>query len=392
MPFRLDCTINIVDSTGNNKAVVISKETEFTKCIEPLSCYQNIQTVYTHIERVFFKVDMQIVEISCDVCCVDASDMHIFASHYNNFHIEQRWVEFYDANNLTVWFSHRLENKRKEQILDELFDSYSEAQYVIKKQPVPIKLFLAATPSSVYDIVDYFPIEATNSIAVNDCIIILLDGREDIGISFSPHEFVHILINGYFGSNISGAGKAIIEGICEYASESYRLRHGWMSINFRARIGLSLAIKLYGDIEKMLSCSIAIDKGISIEYYLLMPSLIKYLVEIKVITIDEIVTIFLHEETISDGLSKILGNPSDSIKEWVDYIGANYIDTDIIEQVYQLYSRKHSLYQTLSKDSSVYDIDKIKTLDILFQKYMLTGRFSFADSILSNQSFNWRQA
>jgi hypothetical protein len=388
-PFALVIDIRVVSREGSEKSATFKKITGFNKIIGPYGLYAGRYcsfpgSIHVYYECLFINLnDNEMQQAQVRANCMDSGGRNVFDISGSFDEIPMRWDKSITVENMEIHYSGAEETIIAKTMTDELYASYKMAQDMLDMQfDKKTLIYVTACPRNIYDIVSDFPISATNSVAFgDDKIFMVLDGREDIGITFSPHEFCHLLLNKLLGKEIGGADKAFIEGICEYASEKYRLDKGWLECDIRASIGTELIKRVYKcTIAGFLKKKAGIDREIPFEYYIMLPSIIKNILHVKKIDLKELVRDLHNNETIYDILAKTIDDADSFLEEYEKYI--QKIDSDLAGKIYDLYSKRYYIFSSVTKDMSAEELANIRRKDILFQRRLMCGDITGAGDLL----------
>lgn len=390
-PFKVCLDVEIFFSNGMYSTANFNKTTDFNKIIEPYGLYNIKKTyssfynIYVYYERVSFDIKEKIIsKVSINLKCFDSSNNAVFEEHKSFSNIKTRWNDFKAKDELKVYYSSQLEIHLFDSLIDELYSSYLCAtKFFATYGKRSIKVYITDNPAHVYDIVTFFPINVTSSIAVgNDRIVIIKDESKNIGISFSPHEFVHLFINDIINHKITGSEKAFIEGICELISEDYRLRIGWLPMENRAAIGLEVInIFLKKDIVTFFRQKIDINKEISFEFYMILPFIVRMVLRLANKNVFDLIRGLCGQETIYDILKTVLDNPEAFLENSESAIkGFSTIKEGII---CGYYSKRKQIYYYLKEDICTENLLEIKKDDYMLQKFLVSGDIGRARLLLS---------
>ena len=381
-PFKLILEVGVFSHFANYKTTTILLDTDFSKAISHYAAfalkgnYPMFNNVFTNFEGTKIKLpEINIDHIVIKVKCKDKNDAMLFESEklFKPESIISTWETTFTKDSMRVFFGNGNANTNYTQIVDELYSSYRAASSVLKlSYSNAINVYLSEDICDIYDLVSAFPLFASSSAAFGKTtIVIALDGREELGIAFSPHEFAHLLINQAV-YEMGPAEKVFVEGICEFASEKYHCEKGWLLLEERSEIGYQIVKSLgFRDLKEWLSTPLNFEED-GIEYYLILPVIVRELINYCTVSIHEMIRAFGKNCTVFDLLTNMVADPDDFLYHVADSINFSQNGT-MDSSIYQGYASKHKIFFGLHPDMTQAELHLIQELDIQLQKMLLCG-------------------
>lgn len=331
LPCTIRIELNFIDKEGNIYLSTINKKSDFNKVIEPVGIASKnerrsyLKKIYVFYERIAFSSPNE--ELILKSVNVSIKDSLTDLITINKNATLVTWDNTISSKNLHFILANNRVKLYVESNNQQIINAYEMCLnlFNISKNHLT-KIFITDNPQELYDIVDSFPIDETNSIAISDdTVVLLLDGREMKGIGLLIHEFTHICINKLCKNReFNGFERMFIEGICEYIAEEEYLKCDLMPMKIKFYLGVNL-LKTYQKIKlnTYFENKNHNPKRVDLENYMIMPYLISILLKKTGVNIIEL--LYASQKFLS-------------IAEVFDYFGVS-IDT-LVSELFTLDERK----------------------------------------------------
>ncbi|MBU3093527.1 hypothetical protein KPL35_15825 [Clostridium sp. CF011] len=367
-----------------NKEYAIYKTSLFDKVIEEYglwfiqrdrSFFKNVYVYYENKKLDFNKgtIDGNLLNIVCKDR--DGHTMFNITKKYEN--VKSLWkVEYLENSNVIKYIEGTSITNLKETIKNTSIEVSSIFNCSEEKG---INFFFSNKLRYLYDIVNFFPSSPTNSIVKDKNIIMLVDNiglkRADIA-----HELAHVYISKVLNlTNCIYKERIVIEGVCEYISEKYKLEEGYFPLKTRAAIALNtLNIKKIKDLYNILKN----DNLDSLSYVLVVYNISPYIIHevLKYKSIDYILENVKKGNSIIQIVSETFGDVDNYFNTLIQDCINVELDLDVYNEMYGKINMY--LYTNVREDINQKDYNDVINNYKLLLDYLNKGRFEEINKLL----------